>query len=275
MFAAQRKDRIVTDNVMPELNVLAIEPAGQRSGRFHRRIVHAKGIDPPREFMRCSAHTGGGARARVSSRMPRRHRDGTVLVVAPGCDDRRSLDRARRAGAGVPQGLPSANQRTSKAISACATTRPLVEAWARSHRHLRGSRPSACASSYVIAADAGHLPDSDDELALDQASRAQPSGLRSRAMRNVETAYTVRARTVQHGKICRVSMQHGTGGAIVASATRLVLSTALAIPRVVVAQAKQPRLLLDAHTCFMLRTARGGRAARGTRARARQSAAAR
>ena len=108
------REAIVTDNVMPEFNVLDIEPARAAiRDVFIDRIVHAKGIDRAqamfdRVLMPTPAAVMEGARL-LADGCDGRAGLGALLVVDPGgaTTDVHSVASGEPSQAGViPQGLP-------------------------------------------------------------------------------------------------------------------------------------------------------------------------
>jgi uncharacterized protein (TIGR01319 family) len=126
-------EAIVADNVMPELNVLRIDPARHAiRDVFMRRIVQAKGIDRVRGMlddvlMPTPAAVLEGARL-LASGPPGQTGMGPLVVLDPGgatTDVHSICDGAPAQPGAVPVGLPEPHdKRTVEAISECVTTPP-------------------------------------------------------------------------------------------------------------------------------------------------------
>jgi uncharacterized protein (TIGR01319 family) len=255
------KTLVCTENVMPEFNLLNIEPARAAIRRvFIERIVHAKGIDrAAAEFdsvlMPTPAAVLEGARL-VADGLPGRRGLGSVLVVDPGgaTTDVHSVAAGEPAPGVVPQGLPEPRvkrtvegdlgMRHSAAAVAEAAGLPAIAADALlDPERARGLLAQA-------GADVGRLPCTPEETAFDQAlARAAVRIAVGRHCGTVQTVYTATGPvTVQHGKdLSRVEVVIGTGGALVASPEpRAVLRMALADPSEPFAlKPRSPRLMLD------------------------------
>ncbi len=262
--ALAHKDVIVTGNVMPEFEVLDIEPARAVIRQvFIDRIVHAKGIDRARgEFdqvlMPTPAAVLEGARL-IADGCPGASGLGPLLVVDPGgaTTDVHSIADGEPSAPGVlVQGLPE----------------PRVKRTVEGDLGMRHNAANIVEASGVttIAADAGvdvdrvqalvhsfgadveHLPATAEERAVDQALvRAAVRQAVLRHCGSVATVYTVTGPVaVQHGKdLSNVRAVIGTGGALVHSADpRAVLEMALAEPSAPQSlRPRQPKLLLDRH----------------------------
>jgi uncharacterized protein (TIGR01319 family) len=253
---------IVTENVMPEFNVLNIEPARSAIREvFIDRIVHAKGIDRARTMfdqvlMPTPAAVMEGARlladgcAGVAGL-------GTLLVVDPGgaTTDVHSIASGEPSQAGViPQGLPE--PRVKRTVEGDLGMRHNVAAI------------DEAAGAGVIAAESGipasrvheliaelgreveRVPGSAEERALDRAlARSAVRLAVKRHAGTVETVFTVSGpAVVQHGKdLSDVNVVIGTGGALVHSPDpRAILETSLADPGDPFSlRPRAPRLLLD------------------------------
>ncbi len=252
----------VTDNVMPEFNVLNIEPARNAiRSVFIDHIVHAKGIDRARaEFdqvlMPTPAAVLEGAKlladgcAGVAGL-------GTLLVVDPGgaTTDVHSIASGEPSVSGIIlQGLPE--PRVKRTVEGdlgmrhnAATIAEVVGCEAiAADADLAPTRVSALLDE--IARDKEHLPQSAEEIALDQALvRAAVKLAVARHCGTVETIFTAAGpATVQRGKdLSDVSAVIGTGGALVHSRNpRAVLEMALAVPSEPLSlRPKKPQLLLD------------------------------
>jgi uncharacterized protein (TIGR01319 family) len=248
------KTAVFTENVMPEFNVLDIEPARAAIRTvFIERIVHAKGIDrAASEFdavvMPTPAAVLEGARLLADGAL------GSVLVVDPGgaTTDVHSVAPGEPAPGVVPQGLPE----------------PRVKRTVEGDLGMRHNAATVVEAAGIaaIAADAGlhesqirsllekltseHLPASAEEKALDQALARAAVGIAvERHCGSLKTVYTPTGPvTVQHGKdLRRVAAVIGTGGVLAASAhARAILQRALADARAPLAlKPVAPRLLLD------------------------------
>ncbi|MBI4203697.1 MAG: glutamate mutase L [Betaproteobacteria bacterium] len=268
------KTVIVAGNVMPEFNVLEIEPARAAIRQvFIDRIVHAKGIDrAAAEFdavlMPTPAAVLEGARL-VADGVDGHPGLGALLVIDPGgaTTDVHSVAAGAPAAGVVPQGLPE--PRVKRTVEGDLGMRhnaaAIVEAAGldriAAESHLEQQRVRELLA--LIAQDVERLPRADEEFALDDAlARAAVRLAVGRHCGTVETVYTVGGPvTVQHGKdLSQVDAVIGTGGAIVSSRDpRGVLMTALADPAEPLSlKPRAPRLLLDTHyllyACGLLAT---------------------
>ena len=256
------REVIRCENVMPEFNVLDIEPARAAIRRvFIERIVHAKGIDRAQaEFdhvlMPTPAAVMDGARL-LADGCAGAAGLGPLLVVDPGgaTTDVHSVAGGEPSVAGViPQGLPEPRikrtvegdlgMRHNAAAIVEATGLECIAAAAR----LLPARVSILLDE--IARDVERLPHSADEIALDQALVC--AAVRQAVMRHcgtVATVYTAMGpATVQFGKdLSGVGAVIGTGGALVHSRDPYaVLQMALATSAEPLSlRPRQPRLLLD------------------------------
>ncbi|HYC49155.1 MAG TPA: methylaspartate mutase accessory protein GlmL [Burkholderiales bacterium] len=263
LAALAGKTVVVTDNVMPEFNVLAIEPTRAAIRQvFIDRIVHAKGIDrAAAEFdavlMPTPAAVLEGARL-VADGITGRDGLGTIVVVDPGgaTTDVHSIAAGDPAPGVVPQGLPE--PRVKRTVEGDLGMRhnvgAIVEAAGidaiAAEARLTHERVQTLVAA--ISRDVERLPASEDEHALDRALvRAAVRFAVERHCGTIETVYTVTGPvTVQRGKdLTRVDAVIGTGGAIVASREpRAVLEVALAdAAQPLVLKPRAPRLLLDSH----------------------------
>jgi uncharacterized protein (TIGR01319 family) len=255
------KNLVCTGNVMPEFNVLDIEPARAAiRSVFIERIVHAKGIDrAAAEFdavvMPTPAAVLEGARL-VADGVAGIKGLGSVLVVDPGgaTTDVHSVAGGEPAPGVVPQGLPE----------------PRVKRTVEGDLGMRHNAATVVEAAGIaaIAADAGvgeeevkalvknltanaeHLPVTTNEKALDHALARAAVGIAvQRHCGTLKTVYTPTGPvTVQHGKdLRRVDAVIGTGGVLAASAdARAILARALADAREPLAlKPVAPRLLLD------------------------------
>jgi uncharacterized protein (TIGR01319 family) len=252
----------VAGNVMPEFNVLDIEPARAAIRKvFIDRIVHAKGIDRAHEefdqvLMPTPAAVLEGARL-LADGCHGASGLGPLLVVDPGgaTTDVHSIATGEPSAQGVvPQGLPE--PRVKRTVEGDLGMRhnaaTIVEAAGigniAADARLDPDRVEALLPK--LMRDAGHLPQGAEETALDQAlARAAVRLAVTRHCGTIETIYTVTGPvTVQHGKdLTAIGVVIGTGGAVVASRDpREVLATALYDPAAPLSlRPKAPRFLLD------------------------------
>ncbi len=272
--ALSGKTVIVAANVMPEFNVLAIEPARAAIRQvFIDRIVHAKGIDrAAAEFdavlMPTPAAVLEGARL-VADGTERSPGLGDVLVVDPGgaTTDVHSVASGAPAAGVVPQGLPE--PRLKRTVEGDLGMRHNAGSSFEAAGSARVAADSGASEERVrellaaFARDPGHLPATGEEHALDTALACAAVRLAvSRHCGTIETCYTVTGPvTVQHGKdLSGVAAVIGTGGAIVSGRSpRSVLATALAdAAEPLSLRPRRPRLLLDTnyllYACGLLST---------------------
>jgi uncharacterized protein (TIGR01319 family) len=258
------REVLATENVMPEFNVLHIEPARTAIRQvFIDRIVHAKGIDRARaEFDRVLMPTP--AAVLEGARMLADGCDGIsglgpLLVVDPGgaTTDVHSVASGEPSAPGViVQGLPE--PRVARTVEGdlgmrhnAANIVELVGVDAiAAEAGLDAARVEALVTE--ISGDFDRLPRTADEVALDRALvRAAVRHAVIRHCGTVDTVYTVTGPVaVQHGKdLSEVSAVIGTGGALVHSPDpRSVLEMALADPAMPRSlRPKAPKLLLDRH----------------------------
>jgi uncharacterized protein (TIGR01319 family) len=255
------KTLVCTENVMPEFNVLNIEPARAAIRQvFIERIVHAKGIDrAAAEFdsvlMPTPAAVLEGARL-LADGLPGTRGLGAVLVVDPGgaTTDVHSIAAGEPAPGVIPQGLPE--PRVKRTVEGDLGMRhnaaTIVEAAGlaaiAAEAGLGVERASALLAQ--VCADVECLPRTAEEIAFDQAlARAAVRIAVRRHCGTVQTVYTATGPvTVQHGKdLSRVDVVIGTGGALVGSRDPgAVLRTALADASEPFAlKPRAPRLMLD------------------------------
>jgi uncharacterized protein (TIGR01319 family) len=250
------KTLVRTENVMPEFNVLDIEPARAAiRGVFIERIVHAKGIDrAAAEFdavvMPTPAAVLEGARLLADGAL------GSVLVIDPGgaTTDVHSVAPGEPAPGIIPQGLPE--PRVKRTVEGDLGMRhnaaTVVEAAGIAAIAADAGIGEEEVKALVknLTANAGHLPVTASEKALDHALARAAVGIAvQRHCGTLKTVYTPTGPvTVQHGKdLRRVDAVIGTGGVLAASAdARAILSCALADAREPLAlKPVAPRLLLD------------------------------
>jgi uncharacterized protein (TIGR01319 family) len=250
-----------TENVMPEFNVLNIEPARAAIRRvFIERIVHAKGIDrAAAEFdsvlMPTPAAVLEGARL-VADGLPGTRGLGALLLVDPGgaTTDVHSVAAGAPAPGVIVQGLPEPRVKRTvegdlgmRHNAAGIAEAAGIEAVARD----AGLEPARAAALLAQAsADVERLPASAEEAAFDQAlARAAVRIAVRRHCGTIETVYTATGPvSVQHGKdLSCVEALIGTGGALVGSPDpRAVLAMALADASEPLAlKPRSPKLLLD------------------------------
>lgn len=256
------KTVIATENVMPEFNVLNIEPARRAIRRlFIDRIVHAKGIDRAQaEFdqvlMPTPAAVLEGAKL-LADGCEGVAGLGPLLIVDPGgaTTDVHSIASGEPSVSGIIlQGLPEPRAKrtvegdlgmrhnASAIVSAIG-----CECIANDARLHSVSIPALLDR---ISKDAEHLPQNAEETAFDQAlARAAVKLAVSRHCGTVETIYTAAGpATVQRGKdLSDVGIVIGTGGALVHSQNpRAILEMALALPSEPLSlRPKKPKLVLD------------------------------
>jgi len=258
------KDVIATENVMPELNVLNIEPARAAVRQvFIDRIVHAKGIDRAQpEFdavlMPTPAAVLEGARL-VADGCDGEAGLGPVMVVDPGgaTTDVHSIATGEPSAPGViVHGLPE--PRVKRTVEGDLGMRHNaanivdvagIDAIA-ADAGLGAQRTRAIVEE--VARDVGRLPRGLEERAVDQALvRAAVRHAVTRHCGTVRTVYAVTGPVaVQEGKdLSNVAAVIGTGGALVHGADpRSALAAALAGPDDPNSlRPKAPRLLLDRH----------------------------
>jgi uncharacterized protein (TIGR01319 family) len=250
------KTLVRTENVMPEFNVLDIEPARAAiRGVFIERIVHAKGIDrAAAEFdavvMPTPAAVLEGARLLADGAL------GSVLVIDPGgaTTDVHSVAPGEPAPGIIPQGLPE--PRVKRTVEGDLGMRhnaaTVVEAAGIAAIAADAGIGEEEVKALVknLTANAGRLPVTASEKALDHALARAAVGIAvQRHCGTLKTVYTPTGPvTVQHGKdLRRVDAVIGTGGVLAASAdARAILSCALADAREPLAlKPVAPRLLLD------------------------------
>jgi uncharacterized protein (TIGR01319 family) len=253
---------IVTENVMPEFNVLNIEPArGAIREVFIDRIVHAKGIDRAqamfdRVLMPTPAAVMEGARL-LADGCDGLAGLGPLLVVDPGgaTTDVHSVAWGAPSRAGViPQGLPE--PRVKRTVEGDLGMRHNIAAIDEAAGAGVIAAESGLAASRVrdLIAELGRsverVPANADEAALDRAlARAAVRLAVKRHAGTVETVFTVSGPAlVQRGKdLSDVGVVIGTGGALVHSPDpAAILATALADSGDPLSlRPRAPRLLLD------------------------------
>jgi uncharacterized protein (TIGR01319 family) len=268
------KNVIVTGNVMPEFNVLDIEPARAAIRQvFIDRIVHAKGIDRAQSeidavLMPTPVAVMEGARL-VADGHGGTPGLGELLVVDPGgaTTDVHSVAAGTPRDGVVPQGLPEARvKRTVEGdLGMRHNAKTLVETVGldrlASLARVHAERAAAILEDF--ARDVERLPQSDDERRVDRAlAHAAIDIAVTRHCGRVETVYTPTGPvTVQHGKdLTSIATVIGTGGALAASDDPgAILSAALAdASQPLSLKPRSPRLLLDGdyllYACGLLAT---------------------
>ncbi len=252
----------VCANVMPEFNVLDVEPARAAIRRvFIERIVHAKGIDRAQAeldqvLMPTPAAVLEGARL-LSDGWSGATGLGPLLVVDPGgaTTDVHSIADGNPSVAGViPQGLPEPRvKRTVEGDLGMRHNAPtIVEAVGldaiAADANLAPSRVSDLLGE--ITRDVERLPQGADEIALDQALVC--AAVRQAVARHcgtVSTVYTATGPvTVQRGKdLSALDVVIGTGGALVHSRDpgAVLRRTLASADDPLSLRPRQPKFLLD------------------------------
>lgn len=253
---------IVTENVMPEFNVLNIEPARAAIRQiFIERIVHAKGIDRAQAMldhvlMPTPAAVMEGARL-VADGCAGAGGLGELLVVDPGgaTTDVHSVASGTPATPGViPRGLPEPRVKRSvegdlgmRHNAATIVEVAGLKAIAQDCS-LTDERTRALIERFTR--DVEHLPAGDEERRVDLAlARAAVKFAVRRHCGSVETVYTTTGPAiVQQGKdLSTLKTVIGTGGALVHGCNpRAVLEMALAnAAEPLSLRPRAPRLLVD------------------------------
>lgn len=226
------KTALVTGNVMPELNVLSIEPARKAIRElFMARIVTAKGIDRAqakfdRVLMPTPAAVLEGARL-LAEGPGDRPGLGDLMVIDPGgaTTDVHSIGKGEPAEPGVlPYGLPEpyAKRTVEGDLGMRHNAQTIVEVAGidaiADEAGLEKERTRELVGR--LASDVGRLPQDDDERALDRALAAAAVRIAvARHAGRVETVYTAQGPVrVQRGKdLTRLKAVVGTGGVLVAA----------------------------------------------------------
>jgi uncharacterized protein (TIGR01319 family) len=256
------KPVIVTENVMPEFNVLNIEPARAAIRQvFIDRIVHAKGIDraqsmfdavlmpTPAAVMEGARLLADGCDAEVGL--------GPLIVVDPGgatTDVHSVCDGAPSQAGVIPYGLPE--PRVKRTVEGDLGMRHNVQAIADAVGVTALAADAGLDEAGVerligeLARDVERVPGSPQEAALDRAlGRAAIRLAVKRHAGTIETVFTVQGPAqVQHGKdLSDVATVIGTGGVLVHSTDPgSILETALAEPGDAGSlRPRAPRLMLD------------------------------
>lgn len=243
-LAAAGKTVRVSDNVMPEFNVLSIEPARKAIRElFMARIISAKGIDRAQDkFDRVLMPTpaavlegaqllaaGAGGHAGM----------GDLMVIDPGgaTTDVHSIGKGEPAEPGVlPYGLPEpyAKRTVEGDLGMRYNAQTIVEVAGLGRIAADAGLGVERAQALVarLVREVGRLPQDDDDGALDRALAAAAVRVAvNRHAGRVETVYTAQGPVrVQRGKdLTQLKTVIGTGGVIVATPQpRSVLAAALA-----------------------------------------------
>ena len=217
----------IADNVMPELNALAIESAREAIREiFIRRIVHAKGIDRAQAMfddvlMPTPAAVMEGARLLADG--DGRHSGwGELLVVDPGgaTTDVHSVARGDSTSGALQKGLPEPRvKRTVEGdLGMRHSAASVVEAAGieRIAADAHMSEADVATMLAHIAKNIEGIPETPAERAFDRALLL--AAIRMAVRRHagtIETVYTVLgAATVQHGKdLSAIETVIATGGA--------------------------------------------------------------
>lgn len=262
LFAARGKTVRLTKNVMPEFNVLDIEPAREAIRQvFIERIVHAKGIDRAQALfdqvlMPTPAAVLDGARL-VAEGTPERHGLGNLLVVDVGgaTTDVHSICSGDPTRSGVIlQGLPEplAKRTVEGDLGMRHNAATIVETVGAPEIAAQAGLSEATVTQLLNRAHANveWLPASPDEAAFDYALAA--AAVRLAVIRHagtIETVYTALGpAVVQRGKdLSEIQALIGTGGPLVhARDPRAILAAALADGRAPHALLPtRPRLIID------------------------------
>ena len=253
---------ICTENVMPEFNVLNIEPARAAiRDLFIRRIVHAKGIDRASGecdavLMPTPAAVMEGARllADGCASVPGL---GELVVIDPGgaTTDVHSIASGAATTAGaVERGLPEPRvKRTVEGDLGMRHNAATIAEVAGVDNVADDARLPAQTVERLIgelARDVGRLPSTPEEHALDRSlARAALRLAMKRHCGTVETVYSALGPiNVQTGKdLSGIQVVIGTGGVIAHSAAPLdLLETVLANPAEPESlRPRAPRFLID------------------------------
>lgn len=256
------KALLVTENVMPEFNVLNVEPARRMIRQiFIERIVRAKGINRAQALfdqvlMPTPAAVMEGARL-VADGCAHAAGLGELMVIDPGgaTTDVHSIATGDPAApAVIRRGLPE--PRVKRSVEGDLGMRHNAAGIVETAGIPAIGSDSGLAHDQIVAMlaalaqDVERLPNTRDEESLDGALvRAAVSTAVRRHCGTVETVYTVNGpATVQQGKdLSMLQTVIGTGGAVVhARDPRSVLAKALADPADPLSlRPRAPRLLLD------------------------------
>jgi uncharacterized protein (TIGR01319 family) len=244
LFATSSKSARVTSNVMPDLNVLNIEPAREAIRQvFIDRIVHAKGIDRAqalfdRVLMPTPAAVLDGARL-VAEGTPERQGLGNILVVDVGgaTTDVHSVGTGNPTRSGViQQGLPEplAKRTVEGDLGMRHNVATIVDTVGLPEIEARTNLPQSRLEQLLERAQANveWLPSTAEEVVFDHA--LAEVAVRLAVLRHagtIETVYTALGpATIQRGKdLSEIQALIGTGGPLVhARDPRAILAAALA-----------------------------------------------
>jgi len=246
----------VTENVMPEFNVLNVEPAREAIRQvFMERIVHAKGIDKAAALfdavlMPTPAAVLEGARLLADALG-----DLVVIDIGGATTDVHSVcDGAPTREGVVVQGLPqpflsrSVEGDLGMRISAPSTVEAVGLSGLAEDAGVGEARMTGILDK--VASDIGHVPESADERAFDRALARAAVGIAVRRHAGTtETVFTATGpATIQKGKdLGGVGTVIGTGGVLAHGTDAAeILAPALADPAEPQSlRPKSPSLLLD------------------------------
>ena len=253
---------IVTENVMPEYNVLNIEPARHALRQvFIDRVVHAKGIDRAQALfdavlMPTPAAVMEGARLLADGVGEERPGLGGLLVVDPGgaTTDVHSIWEGAPAEGVIQRGLPE--PRAKRTVEGDLGMRHNALTIAEAAGIETIARDAGLAVDVAreridrLARDVERLPGDPEEYALDRAlARSAVRLAVERHAGHLETVYTAHGpATVQFGKdLTRVDTIIGTGGVLAHSKKAAdILQAVVAGPTDALSLCpRQPQLLLD------------------------------
>lgn len=262
LFAASGKPVRVANNVMPELNVLDIEPAREAVRQvFIERIVHAKGIDRARALfdqvlMPTPAAVLDGARL-VAEGTPERAGFGNILVVDVGgaTTDVHSVCTGNPTRSGViQQGLPEpvAKRTVEGDLGMRHNAATIVDTAGIAEIAARTKLPQSKIEQLLerVQTNIEWLPMTTEEALFDQV--LAEIAVRLAILRHagtIETVYTALGpATVQRGKdLSEIQALIGTGGPLVhAHDPHAILAAALAdgnSPQMLLPT--RPRLFID------------------------------
>jgi uncharacterized protein (TIGR01319 family) len=261
LFSASGKNVRVTDNVMPELNVLNIEPAREAVRQvFIERIVHAKGIDRAQALfdhvlMPTPAAVLDGAKL-VAEGTSERQGLGDILVVDVGgaTTDVHSVCAGNPTRSGIiQQGLPEpvAKRTVEGDLGMRHNAATIVETAGIAEIAARTKLSKNKVEQLLdrLHTNVEWLPMTVDEEVFDQA--LAEVAVRTAVLRHagtVETIYTALGpATVQRGKdLSEVQAVIGTGGPLVhARDPGTILAAALS-------DGQSPQTLLPAHPRLLI-----------------------
>ena len=264
ILRAAGKDVRVTDNVMPALGTLEIEPARAAiRDVFIERIVHAKGLDRAQDFfdallMPTPAAVLEAARL-LSEGTQNREGLGSLLVVDIGgatTDVHSVASGDPTEGRVLQQGLPEPYlKRTVEGdLGMRHNASAIVEAAGRSVIASRAGVTRADVDTFLqqIADDVERLPTDDRERAVDAAMAF--SAVRIAVSRHAGTVHIVQTVNgpvaAQRGKdLCPVETVIGTGGALVygRNSSSILEASVYSDDEPGSLRPRAPRLLVDRH----------------------------